>query len=487
MFLSLREGVGRGLGAFVGALSGLGTRGAAALGQGFGLLLRGIGTGATFLATRGTALIGTGIRALISSIAKAAQSFYDAGRGLTSSVMGGIGSLVGRFVGLFSTAFNTLKVTWATAGLAIIGTAATVARALGMEGLANKLDKAAGHLRRFRDEGNAALGGLKDQEVNITARTFTVEAGGRRLQVGARSLGRLASGGPVRGPGTGTSDTAGLFALSNGEHVLTAREVQAAGGHRAIEHWRSSLVTGRRMADGGGIGVNVRVPSPRGIADATERAVDRVAGVFARAVQRRATEIGGDAGGGGMGWQRQIALLRSAFPGLPLFSGFRPGARTTSGNLSYHARGRAVDVPPRMDVFNWIRSNYGRSSAELIFSPAGGRQLYRGRPHTYTGAVRRMHFNHVHWAMANGGVIGEPVVGTGLRSGNSYSFAERGPEAVLPLAGRGVRATQVVVNVTFTGPVNGTDGRQLAQSLAPALRDEFVKMKNRGVALGFTP
>jgi hypothetical protein len=34
--------------------------------------------------------------------------------------------------------------------------------------------------------------------------------------------------------------------------------------------------------------------------------------------------------------------------------------------------------------------------------------------------------------MANGGVIGEPVFGLGARSGNSYSFAERGPEVVLP-------------------------------------------------------
>lgn len=54
-----------------------------------------------------------------------------------------------------------------------------------------------------------------------------------------------AGGGPIRGPGTGTSDTAGLWALSNGEHVLTAREVQAAGGHAAIFALRKSLVKGR--------------------------------------------------------------------------------------------------------------------------------------------------------------------------------------------------------------------------------------------------
>jgi hypothetical protein len=52
-----------------------------------------------------------------------------------------------------------------------------------------------------------------------------------------------ASGGPIRGPGTGTSDSI-LGFLSNGEHVLTAREVRAAGGHKAIEAFRRSLLTG---------------------------------------------------------------------------------------------------------------------------------------------------------------------------------------------------------------------------------------------------
>jgi hypothetical protein len=59
---------------------------------------------------------------------------------------------------------------------------------------------------------------------------------------------RLAAGGPVRGPGTSTSDSIPAL-LSNDEHVLTAREVQAAGGHQAVISWRKSLV--RRFADGG--------------------------------------------------------------------------------------------------------------------------------------------------------------------------------------------------------------------------------------------
>jgi TP901 family phage tail tape measure protein len=66
--------------------------------------------------------------------------------------------------------------------------------------------------------------------------------------------GGLADGGPVFGPGTGTSDTAGLFALSNGEHVWTAAEVNAAGGHGAMESMRKMvLASGGGRADGGPI------------------------------------------------------------------------------------------------------------------------------------------------------------------------------------------------------------------------------------------
>jgi hypothetical protein len=108
--------------------------------------------------------------------------------------------------------------------------------------------------------------------VQIDANTGPAQSGidsfiqrndGRRITIfttvlgsgGLASAGRLAAGGPVRGPGTGTSDTAGLFALSNGEHVWTAREVARAGGHAAIERLRAAVAAGQipRLASGGSI------------------------------------------------------------------------------------------------------------------------------------------------------------------------------------------------------------------------------------------
>lgn len=70
----------------------------------------------------------------------------------------------------------------------------------------------------------------------------------------------LAAGGPVHGPGTGTSDdvpaynrdTGTPYALSNGEHVLTATEVNAAGGHAEVYRLRKALLARAVQFDVGG-------------------------------------------------------------------------------------------------------------------------------------------------------------------------------------------------------------------------------------------
>ncbi|MCU1616782.1 MAG: putative phage protein, partial [Frankiales bacterium] len=50
------------------------------------------------------------------------------------------------------------------------------------------------------------------------------------------------------------------------------------------------------------------------------------------------------------------------------------------------------------------------------------------------GASNSLFHTRAHLAMYGGGVITEPVVGIGARTGNSYSFGERGPETVTPSA-----------------------------------------------------
>ncbi|GAA1460542.1 NlpC/P60 family protein [Nocardiopsis exhalans] len=64
----------------------------------------------------------------------------------------------------------------------------------------------------------------------------------------------MATGGAVIGPGTGTSDDIPAL-LSNGEHVLTAKEVQQAGGQAGVYRLRSAIRQGYvGFASGGAVG-----------------------------------------------------------------------------------------------------------------------------------------------------------------------------------------------------------------------------------------
>lgn len=128
--------------------------------------------------------------------------------------------------------------------------------------------------------------------------------------------------------------------------------------------------------------------------------------------------------GGGMVWNNLWGIIKEKFPWARLTSAYRGGSQTASGNTSFHASGKAVDLAGRgsmnmndmMKIFNFIHSNYGQSS-ELIHSPAGGRQIKNGQHHTYAGAVKRMHYNHVHWA--NNSKFGGPTAGAGGGTDNS--------------------------------------------------------------------
>lgn len=53
-----------------------------------------------------------------------------------------------------------------------------------------------------------------------------------------------ATGGRIKGPGTGTSDDVLMWG-SNGEHMLTAREVQDLGGHSAVYAMRNAVDSGK--------------------------------------------------------------------------------------------------------------------------------------------------------------------------------------------------------------------------------------------------
>ncbi len=74
----------------------------------------------------------------------------------------------------------------------------------------------------------------------------------------------------------------------------------------------------------------------------------------------------------------------------------------------------------------------------------------------------------------HGGIISEPIVGVGLRSGRGYTFGEAGPETVTPGAGKGHGGIpdRLVLNVHF-------DSRQVAQAMAPEI-GEIIRLELGG-------
>lgn len=195
---------------------------------------------------------------------------------------------------------------------------------------------------------------------------------------------KFAGGGLITGPGGPTEDKIPIWA-SDQEYMVRAASVAKLGKPVLDYINRTGQLPMQQFAKGG------QVTWPFNV-DISQTKFPPM--------------IGGPAGGGGIGWARMMAVLRQRFPGLDLISGYRPGAITSTGNRSWHALGRAVDLPPRMDVFQWIAQNYGRSTKELFYTPAGGRQIVNGQLRAPTGGtIARDHYDHVHWAYDNGGQI----------------------------------------------------------------------------------
>ncbi len=126
-------------------------------------------------------------------------------------------------------------------------------------------------------------------------------------------------------------------------------------------------------------------------------------------------------------WRDLWRVVQTQFPDAKLTSSYRSGSITSTGNLSWHARGNAIDIsgPNMTGYFEWIKTNYGGQTAELIYTPAGNRQVKDGREHRFTGGtIAADHFDHVHWAMQSspGAPSGGPTT-PGTSSGNPLSDA----------------------------------------------------------------
>ncbi|WBB73228.1 phage tail tape measure protein [Micromonospora sp. WMMD1128] len=162
-------------------------------------------------------------------------------------------------------------------------------------------------------------------------------------------------------------------------------------------------------------------------------------------------------------WRGILTMIRAAGIPFTFGNGYRPG------DPLWHGSGRADDLmgynQDRLATFF-----AGKRPLELIHRTISRDYAYtRGRNMgSFNEALMEAHRNHVHIAMANGGRIGEPVVGVGLNTGSSYSFAERGPEWVIPdgAVTGGASVTNVNVTVQVAPTANKAEvGREIADAL----------------------
>jgi biopolymer transport protein ExbD len=220
-----------------------------------------------------------------------------------------------------------------------------------------------------------------------------------------------AAGGLI--PGTSPTPTADdkLAWLTAGEwvHPVSAvdyygHETMAAINDRAIPRELFDGYASGGLVSTWPIEINTSgLVYPVDLKDLQRQLAEKMALAESGGLGQAAGAIGALTGVGGYKWQESI--LRQAFPNIKFFSDYRPGAITVTGNRSYHAVGRAVDMSPRRDVFDWIRANYGSHTKELIFTPAGAAQIKDGKPHIYSQAVAKGHYDHVHWAYDEGGYL----------------------------------------------------------------------------------
>jgi hypothetical protein len=206
-----------------------------------------------------------------------------------------------------------------------------------------------------------------------------------------------AAGGPINGPGTGTSDDVPVMA-SHGEHMWTAAEVRAAGGHGAMQAMRKGVL---HRATGGPILTPVdsskRWPFPvdlRNIDIPTREEVEsKVMPVFGN----WPSSPGAQRGDSGV-WKRVLSLIKSGPNQGSFGNAYRPG------DPKWHGSGRAVDwMGYEMDALATFLAS--KRPLELIHRTSRRDYAYtRGvNKGSFSEGLMNAHRNHIHIAMDDGG------------------------------------------------------------------------------------
>lgn len=250
------------------------------------------------------------------------------------------------------------------------------------------------------------------------------------------------SGGGYTGPGA-KHEPAGV--VHAGEYVFNAQATSKLGVGRLDQMHKSAQMPGY---DGGGMVMPFPVNAANTKVISMAEAMSKVIAPMGNWPSSPSAQRG-DSGV----WRSIVALINSTGPMSGHF-----GNAYRAGDPLWHGSGRAVD---------WMGFNQDRLATflaarrplELIHRTASRDYAYtRGvNKGSFNEGLMNAHRNHVHIAMANGGMINEPVFGVGA-SGKTYSIAENGPERVLPTyasgsvshggSGGGGNTYQITINPT---------------------------------------
>lgn len=203
------------------------------------------------------------------------------------------------------------------------------------------------------------------------------------------SIPEHATGGRISGPGTGTSDDVLMWG-SNGEHMLTAREVQRLGGHNHVYAMRKMVESGRPFSfdgRGGIVGLPRRVDNRAG--DLAGAAPDLLIPKFAKGGEIRPL------------WEAQLerghawAQSRSGRPYVLGGSAEGSGGTDCSGFMS--------------GIASVIQGGNGaRQWATMAFN-GGGNSQYPSGPQGFVAGLKA---NTLSIGVTNGGTYGGHTAGT---------------------------------------------------------------------------
>jgi hypothetical protein len=352
-----------------------------------------------------------------------------------------------------------------------------------LEELRAKYPELSAQIDQFANDFNTSIDKIKNKEVTlslVTGEKYVQGDGGKNLA----GVGGMEKGGPVtrKLPRRGPTDIIPAW-LAPGEYVATAADVRAAGGPGAI----ANAIAGAAhqgapgYAMGGYVDFTMLLPDIGPMMAAAQANIDRSASA---AVQRAQAELdaqeseraaspgpgGGAVGGGsiGSGWEEITRYLDRVGQDYTVTSTVRPGAVTSSGNLSNHALGKAVDMVGDMSSIFDVLLDIGRSLSELFYDPKG-RSIKNGELVDWTVGG---HDDHVHAATFDRGGTLEP-------GWNRVRNATGRREPLAPVSPSGRVGTGAGGGTTVLEIPLILNGREIARATVDDIADELDRKRKK--------